>query len=73
MTDLRRRFTIDDHLARHSKALVSLFHMGADMIEEVKAYVVRNGLYSEALSLYKEDKSMHQVFEEYFHVLFASY
>lgn len=66
---MRRRFTIDDHLGRHSKALGSLFYIGADAIEEVKAYVVKNALYSDALALYKADVKIHQVFQEYLSIL----
>ncbi|KAF2840587.1 elongator complex protein 1 [Patellaria atrata CBS 101060] len=54
MTPLRRRFTIDDHLGRHSKALTHLKE--ADDFEELKAYTEKHELHSTALDLYKYEQ-----------------
>ncbi|KAH8821188.1 elongator complex protein-like protein 1 [Xylogone sp. PMI_703] len=51
MTELRRRFTIDDHLGRHSKALKHLFDL--NVFEEIQAYIRKHILYQDALSLYR--------------------
>ncbi|KAG8527950.1 uncharacterized protein KY384_006866 [Bacidia gigantensis] len=51
MSDLRRKFAIDDHLRRHPKALQHLCDL--DTFEEVQTYVVKHGLYHQAMSHYK--------------------
>ncbi|KAK7625895.1 IKI3 family protein [Phyllosticta citricarpa] len=51
MEPLRRQFTIDDNLGRRTKALTHLHEM--DAFDEVKAYVEKHELYSEAIGLYK--------------------
>lgn len=53
MEDTRRKFTIDDHLGRSSKACGHLFNLGDDAFVEMKNYVVKHELYSTALNLYK--------------------
>ncbi|TAQ86928.1 hypothetical protein B7494_g4766 [Chlorociboria aeruginascens] len=51
MTELRRRFTIDDHLGRHTKALGHLHAM--DSFSELQKYTQKHSLYQSALSLYR--------------------
>ncbi|KAI5809605.1 IKI3 family protein [Peziza echinospora] len=59
---VRRKFSIDDHLGRHAKALASLVELvirgeggDGDVIfeEELKAYVEKHELYREALEGFK--------------------
>ena len=56
MPPLRRQFSIDDILRRHVKALKSLLEL--DAFDEVKSYVVKHGLYQQALEhyRYRDDK-----------------
>lgn len=51
MPALRRRYSIDDHLKRYRKAISSLYEM--DVFDEVKSYVKRHSLYTEALEQYR--------------------
>lgn len=51
MPPLRRQFSVDDILRRHVKALKSLLDL--DAFDEVKSYVVKHGLYNEALEHYR--------------------
>ena len=51
MDDLRRQFSLDDHLGRHSKALGHLFAMNS--FGEVQVYTQKHALYQTALSLYQ--------------------
>lgn len=51
---LRRRYTIDNHLKKYAKALVSLHALEAH--EEVQNYTVKHTLYTTAIDLYKYDK-----------------
>lgn len=51
MSLLRRQFSIDNHLGRFKKALNYLHDLKA--FEEVKTYVLKHGLYVEALELYQ--------------------
>ncbi|KAF2461618.1 IKI3 family-domain-containing protein [Lineolata rhizophorae] len=54
MSPLRRRFTIDDRLGRHAKALTHLHNLGTDSpFEEAKSYTSKHDLYTTALDLYK--------------------
>ncbi|EXJ58709.1 hypothetical protein A1O7_06138 [Cladophialophora yegresii CBS 114405] len=53
LAPLRRQYTIDNHLKKYEKALISLHALGEH--DEVKAYVVKHGLYTRALDLYKYD------------------
>lgn len=50
---LRRRFQIDDHLKKYSRALVSLHALEAH--DEVQTYTVKHGLYTAAMDLYRYD------------------
>ncbi|EHY55522.1 Elongator complex protein 1 [Exophiala dermatitidis] len=52
---LRRRFQIDNHLKRYSKALVSLHALEAH--DEVTTYTVKHNLYTVAMDLYKYDRA----------------
>jgi elongator complex protein 1 len=55
LPELRRKFQIDDHLARHAKALGHLQTM--DAFEELCGYTTKHTLYQEALRLYRYDKA----------------
>ncbi|KEF56172.1 uncharacterized protein A1O9_07753 [Exophiala aquamarina CBS 119918] len=66
LSELRRRYQIDNHLRRYAKALASLHAIGlndksgvkecdADVHEEAEKYTVRHGLYTEAMGLYRYD------------------
>ncbi len=48
---LRRKYLIDNHLGRYSKALKHLCELGA--FDEVKTYTIRHVLYPEALDFYR--------------------
>jgi elongator complex protein 1 len=48
---LRRKFKIDDQLGRYSKALTHLYALEA--LDELRAYVEKHALYSDALALFK--------------------
>ncbi|KIX04618.1 uncharacterized protein Z518_05488 [Rhinocladiella mackenziei CBS 650.93] len=50
---LRRRYQIDHHLKKYSRALVSLHALEAH--DEVKNYTVKHNLYTKAIDLYKYD------------------
>ncbi|KAI1616612.1 elongator complex protein 1 [Exophiala viscosa] len=51
---LRRRYTIDNHLKKYGRALVSLHALEAH--DEVQSYTVKHSLYTTAIDLYKYDK-----------------
>ncbi|KAK5465087.1 putative elongator complex protein 1 [Exophiala xenobiotica] len=51
---LRRKYMIDNHLRKYSRALASLHALSAH--DEVESYTVRHSLYTTALDLYKFDK-----------------
>lgn len=53
MTELRRCYTIDDRLGRNAKALKHLHGMGDESFEEVKRYVQKHNLFTQAFDLYK--------------------
>ncbi|KAG5947862.1 hypothetical protein E4U53_006374 [Claviceps sorghi] len=53
LPDLRRRFEIDDHLARRSKALASLHAL--DVFDELCSYTTKHALYQDALRIYRYD------------------
>ncbi|KUJ12018.1 elongator complex protein-like protein 1 [Mollisia scopiformis] len=55
--ELRRRFSIDDHLGRHNKALEHLHSLDAFL--EVQTYTQKHALYQQALSLYRYNPSQH--------------
>lgn len=50
MSELRRRYTIDNHLRKYAKALVSLHAMNEH--EELEAYCIRHALYTTAIQVY---------------------
>ncbi|OAL25592.1 hypothetical protein AYO20_10433 [Fonsecaea nubica] len=54
MSELRRKFAIDDHLKKYSKALVSLHALGEH--EQVATYTAKHSLYNTAMGLYKYDQ-----------------
>jgi len=57
MSDLRRRFSIDDYLSRHTKALSHLHTL--DAFEELQTYTQKHSLYKFALGLYRYNPSQH--------------
>jgi elongator complex protein 1 len=57
MTELRRRFSIDDHLGRLSKALSHLHAL--DAFAELQTYTQKHSLYQSALSLYRYNLTQH--------------
>lgn len=54
LSELRRRFEVDDHLARRSKALAHL--QALDAFDELCDYTTKHALYQEALKLYRYDQ-----------------
>ncbi|OQU96819.1 hypothetical protein CLAIMM_02846 [Cladophialophora immunda] len=54
MPELKRKYAIDDHLKKHSKALGSLHAMGEH--EQAASYTVKHSLYTTAMELYKYDQ-----------------
>ncbi|EKD16630.1 IKI3 family protein [Drepanopeziza brunnea f. sp. 'multigermtubi' MB_m1] len=67
MTELRRRFSIDDYLSRHTKALTHLHAL--DAFSELQAYTQKHALYQAALSLYRYKPTQHDSLA----LLYASY
>lgn len=59
MSELRRRFTIDDHLGRREKALMHLKELNA--FDELQKYVVKHSLYKKALAAYRYDNERHAI------------
>ncbi|KAE9377847.1 elongator complex protein-like protein 1 [Stipitochalara longipes BDJ] len=57
MTELRRCFSIDDHLSRHTKALSHLHTL--DAFTELQTYTQKHSLYQSALSLYRYNPTQH--------------
>jgi len=57
MTDLRRRFAIDDYLSRYTKALTHLHTLNA--FEELQTYTQKHSLYKFALGLYRYNPTQH--------------
>lgn len=55
LPDLRRQFTIDDHLSRREKALTHLYDLQAH--QEVRDYTAKHALYATALKLYRYDQA----------------
>lgn len=62
MTELRRRFSIDDYLNRHVKAVTHLHSL--DAFTEVQSYTQKHNLYQSTLSLYRYNASRHAVITE---------
>lgn len=64
LPELRRQFEIDNHLTRFTKALNHLYALNAH--EEIRAYIVKHVLYTEALELYKyQSEQQREVTELY--------
>lgn len=67
MSELRRRYEIDNHLGRHAKALKSLHALHE--YDELKLYTIKHVLYREALELYKYQtdllRDMTQLYADY--------
>lgn len=55
LTEPRRRFQIDDHLSRYSKALATLQTM--DVFDELCAYTTKHILYQDALRMYRYEQA----------------
>jgi elongator complex protein 1 len=62
MTELRRRFAIDDFLTRHAKALNHLHAL--DTFTELQTYTQKHSLYKAALALYRYHPSQHATITE---------
>lgn len=54
LPELRRKYTIDNHLKKYAKALTSLHAMNEH--DEVEAYTMKHNLYPQAISLYSHDQ-----------------
>ncbi|PHH82956.1 hypothetical protein CDD82_4174 [Ophiocordyceps australis] len=54
LPEQRRKFAIDDHLARRSKALGHLKSL--DAFDELCSYTTKHGLYQDALGLFRYDE-----------------
>lgn len=59
MPELRRRFTIDDHLGRREKALMHLKELNS--FDELQKYMVKHSLYQAGLAAYRYDNERHAV------------
>ncbi|KOS18696.1 Elongator complex protein 1 [Escovopsis weberi] len=64
LTELRRKFEIDDHLARRDKALSHLHAM--DAFDELCQYTSRHALHQESLRLYRYDEPRLRALTEIF-------
>ena len=67
LSDLRRKFAIDDHLGRLSKALIHLQTL--DAFNELCDYTTKHVLYQDALKLYRYDPARLNTLTD----LYASY
>ena len=68
--ELRRKFTIDHDLGRRSKALQHL--RALDAFDELKTYVEKHELYSQALDIYRYDSnSLNELTKLYADFLFS--
>lgn len=67
LPELRRKFTIDDHLNRREKALQHLHAL--NVFEEVENYTTKYKLYQTALRLYRYDTERHRILTD----LYANY
>ncbi|KAI9680544.1 MAG: hypothetical protein M1817_003984 [Caeruleum heppii] len=64
MEPLRKRFSIDDHLTRHAKALRYLRDL--DAFDELKVYTTRHELYKDALDIYRyDDRRLNEIMSLY--------
>ncbi|GME69118.1 unnamed protein product [[Candida] boidinii] len=65
LPDLRKKFTIDTHLKKYSKALESLTKIttaeSPDIDEEIVNYVIERELYQDALKIYRYNDEKKQV------------
>lgn len=67
LPEIRRKFTIDDHLNRREKALQHLHALS--VFEEVQNYTTKYKLYQTALRLYRYDAGRHRILTD----LYANY
>ncbi|KAI6781536.1 Elongator complex protein-like protein [Emericellopsis cladophorae] len=65
--ELRRKFAIDDHLSRHTKALTHL--QSLNVFDELCDYTAKHALYHEALRLYRYDTARLNILTD----LYAAY
>lgn len=64
LSQLRRQFTIDHDLKRHSKALTHL--VAIDDFEEVKTYLAKHELHSQAIDLYRyQNQRLNEIMKIY--------
>ena len=59
MPELRRQFTIDDHLGRREKALIHLKELNS--FDELQKYMVKHSLYQTGLAAYRYDNERHAI------------
>ena len=57
LPNLRRQYSIDNHLRNYTKALTSLHALSAH--DEVELYTIKHSLYTHALTLYKYSPNHH--------------
>ncbi|KAI2468252.1 IkappaB kinase complex, IKAP component [Annulohypoxylon bovei var. microspora] len=55
LSELRRKFVVDDHLGRHEKALTHLQNIQAH--KEAQDYTTKHALYAAALKMYRYDQT----------------
>ncbi|KAH6605033.1 hypothetical protein Trco_006740 [Trichoderma cornu-damae] len=70
LSELRRKFEIDDHLARRQKALGHL--QSLDEFDELCDYARKHGLYQDALKLYRYDPPRLQTLTEIYAIYLES-
>jgi elongator complex protein 1 len=70
LSELRRKFTIDDHLNRRAKALAHLKSL--DAFDELKNYTNKYTLYKEALKLFRYDQPRHRTLVDLYAVYLES-
>lgn len=68
MPAIRQRFSLDDHLQRHSKALESLLHLEQAWTEAI-AYIQKYSLWQQSLQLVRHDHNRYVMLVE----LYAEY
>ncbi|KAI9828566.1 MAG: hypothetical protein M1819_006558 [Sarea resinae] len=70
MPTLRKQFTIDDHLARYTKALSHLYSLNA--FDEILTYMQKHELYKEAIEIYRyQETELNQLMRLYADYLLA--
>jgi elongator complex protein 1 len=70
LSELRRKFEIDDHLARRQKALIHL--QSLDAFDELCKYTSKHDLYQDSLKLYRYDPPRLQTLTEIYAIYLES-